>query len=491
MNKYFYVTVIFFVGVSVTLLELASARLVAPFFGSTIYVWGAAIGTILAALAIGYWLGGRWSERFDGRKLLGSMLFISSLTAALVPLIYEPLLHSAISDQLAGVPFFLIVMGSMLLLFFIPVACLGAMSPVVLRLAVTSLHETGPVSGLLSGMNTFGSICGTFLAAFVTVPAIGVRWTILLAAGLLATLGLVVWPKQRLWVFSTFLIVGLSMAMTSVTPFITRADLIWNRESPYQFVQVFLEAGRKYLVIDAAHGAQSVYDPGTAVNGTYVDSYAMLPYLTSQTDRQRRVLLVGLGGGSTFRLFHEVQGDTFDFAFTAVELDPAVTAAAKEEFGLNQLPVRVIHDDARHYLATTDEQYDIIIVDAYINELQIPPMLATVEFFQEVQSRLRPGGLAAFNMVRLAGERYGQKLLQTAASVFPHVVSGPVQPGSGNEFILLGDGIDVTRVRPTGHAELDREVTQTLGLLHPVARTADPVFTDDRTDLELRLRPRG
>lgn len=489
MNKRISFVIVFVSGIAVTALEIASARLAAPYFGSTIYVWGGAIGTVLAALALGYWLGGKVIDRIYAPKVVTWVLLVAATTIELIPLfstqVNTNLLHAANAWHS---PIGFIIVVSMLSLFFIPLVCLGMMSPMILRLSLTTVEEAGGWSGALSGGATFGSIVGTFLAAYWTIPFFGTRATIVMAGAVLFLLAFMTSKIQKRVSVLVGALVLLSAVQASVTQLTPRAHVVWAKESPYQYVQTVEVDGVRYLVHDAAMATQSSYAPAAPNGPGPYDIFAVLPFLTGQTNQHRSVLLLGLGGGNMVRTFQRELGTQFTFDITAVEIDPVVIQAAQQYFGLQKHEANLVVDDARHYLRTTDKQYDIIIVDAYTHEMQIPPMLATREFFQEIHDHLNPNGLLGMNAFVTPGSRYIEKLRSTITSVFQDVRDVPFARNSPNHLIVAGQSINVDR--------LPRQLAPTMTVDVPsaiermtVVSPGGPIYTDDRTDLELRVRP--
>lgn len=146
--------------------ELLGGRILAPTFGSSIYVWGAIITVFMLALSIGYLLGGRWSTRDPSVRRLGAILGVAALSVAPMLLFGERLLDSvaaAIPD-----PRF----GSLLaatVLFFVPTVFSGMVSPYAVRLLVHDRATSGRHAGQLYFVSTFGSAAGTLLTSFYLV----------------------------------------------------------------------------------------------------------------------------------------------------------------------------------------------------------------------------------------------------------------------------------------------------------------------------------
>jgi spermidine synthase len=489
MIKWKSLFLVFGVGLCITALEVASARLIAPFYGSTIYVWGGAIGTVLFALAIGYWLGGKVIDQRPRPEVVSWTLIVAGVTTVLIPWMYSFVI-SAVQrfETVVSVPIALSVTVTMGALFVVPIVALGMISPMMLRLTTTSIKDVGSWSGLLSGSATTGSIVGTFLSAYWTIPFFGTRMTIVVAGALLLVLSMI-WHRQPISRTSVmFGVLVLTSALVTQTPFLPRRGLAAERQSAYQLVQVVEQRGTRYLLHDTGRGTQSVYTPGSSItNGPY-DIFGYVPFMVQSEQRTRNVLLIGLGGANMPRLYEQLLGDTFQFSITAVEIDPVVVSMAKKYFALDELDVNVVVDDARHFLRTTDKKYDIIIVDAYTHETQIPPMLATQEFFQQTKERLKPGGVLAINALAFSESTYLPKFLSTIATVYPDVRETPFAEGALSHFIVAGESLGVSGVPTIMPTELQRYRETVTQRLRSVTPTGD-IYTDDRTDLDIRVQP--
>ena len=172
--------------------EIAAARLLAPYFGDSTLIWANTIATVLVALSIGYWIGGRWADRDPTLRGLCRLVLLSAALLAIVPFVAHPFLGQAVDalDTIEAGAF----VGSLiavLVLVAVPVLVLGMASPYALRLSVRAIEEAGATAGRLSAISTIGSLVGTFLSALVLIPFVGTKRTFLLFALLLAGVAVV------------------------------------------------------------------------------------------------------------------------------------------------------------------------------------------------------------------------------------------------------------------------------------------------------------
>jgi hypothetical protein len=153
-------------GCFVMAIELLGGRLLAPYFGSSIYVWGAIITVFMLALSVGYLLGGRLSLRAPTLAKLGGILLLAAATALPVVLAADALLEQLsihYSDPRLGS-----LLGA-LTLFFVPTVVSGMVSPYAVRLLVEDQQHSGDRAGKLYFVSTFGSAVGTLLTSFYLV----------------------------------------------------------------------------------------------------------------------------------------------------------------------------------------------------------------------------------------------------------------------------------------------------------------------------------
>src|SRR5207247_2626368 len=190
---------VFGAGIGSLATEICASRLLAPYFGSSTIVWANLIGLVLAALAVGYWLGGRLADRRPEPRLLGWIVVAAAIDVALVPFVARPLLDAAVTrldEASLGA-----VVGSfvaVLALFAPAVVLLGMVSPFAIRLAIDDVGSAGTVAGRFYALSTAGSLLGTFLPALVLIPAIGVQRTMLATAAVLALSGSLLLDRRSL-----------------------------------------------------------------------------------------------------------------------------------------------------------------------------------------------------------------------------------------------------------------------------------------------------
>ena len=462
--------------------EICASRLLAPYYGSSTAVWANVIGLILVSLSLGYWLGGKWADRRPSAPLLATIVIVAAALVAAVPFVAKPFLDLSargLESLSAGA-----VVGSFaasLLLFAPPVILLGMVTPFAVRLAATGVADAGSVAGRIFALSTAGSILGTFLPALVTIPLIGTQRTMLCAAAVIAFSALPLLGRRH--VVPGLVAAALIAALLAVPPGVVKAQagLIHEEESRYQFIQVVQQGDEHLLYLNEGLAVHSVWRPGTVLTGGEWDMYLTAPPLLGRP--AQRVAILGNAGGTTARAF----GVYYPQArIDGVEIDPAVTAVGRRYFGLDDNPhLTVVTADARPFLRTTRQRYDLILIDAY-RQPYVPFYLTTREFFRLVRQRLTPGGIVALNVTTMPGDyRLADAVAGTLATELPQVVTW--QALRFNRFVV---GLSAPQARAVLTARLlaaPRALLPDTRLFARDMRIAVPAarpWTDDRAPVE-------
>ncbi|KAF7762781.1 hypothetical protein PUND_b0061 [Pseudoalteromonas undina] len=175
-------------GFSIMGIELLGGRILAPYFGSSVHIWGSIITVFMLSLSFGYLLGGKLSIRHPSLTKYGLIFLVASIMVVPIALFAEPIMafiFSHIEDSRYG------SLLASTALFFIPTIILGMISPYSVRLLVTNSERSGQVAGGLYFVSTLGSALGTIITSFYMVLAFDVNTIILGFAGVLGTLGLI------------------------------------------------------------------------------------------------------------------------------------------------------------------------------------------------------------------------------------------------------------------------------------------------------------
>ena len=494
-RKWFLYLTEFFAGMSVMAVELGASRLMAPYFSSSQIVWTVIIGVIMIAMAIGNLWGGKLADQAKSPDRLYRRLIIAAIWIALIPFAGRWLI-AGVSLLLATfvTKNFLVwaALAACLVIFAFPCVLLGTVTPSLTKFTVDNLDDTGKTVGRLNALNTIGSIIGTFVPTFITIPAVGTAATFLIFAGVLAAIGIVyfAFARKRMLkgIVAAVVIVGLCFTLPTYSFAFWENDITLEDESIYNYLQVKDNDKRTVLSTNVLFGVQSIQRKDAELTGMYYDYALAAPCMAGMDGSEndgRSVMILGMGSGTyasyCVRYFSgvKVQG---------AEIDQKIADIATEYFGLPD-SVEVAVEDGRAYLTASQEQFDVIMVDAY-QDITIPFQLSSVEFFTEVQRHLKPGGVMVVNLNMTSAQdgSINQYLCDTMASVFAHTYTVNV-PANTNTVVFCTDADDLrqtfdeNRVRLSNakYADMMEKVAQSL----QDYTGGDCILTDDKAPVEL------
>lgn len=403
-NLFLYFTA-FFCGMSVMAVELSASRLLAPFFSSSATVWTVIIGLIMISMSFGNILGGRSADKHNSMGRLYFLIWLASLWIALIPFVGKYIISATIPIIMLVLPGNLLVAGSVLsciLLFSFPLIILGMVSPYLIKLGVNKdMDNSGKTTGEIYAASTIGSILGTFLPTFVTIPTIGTNKTFLVFALVLNLLSLYYLVKNRAkrvknWI-TAFLILALTIIPMNNSYAFWKNGIVYEGESLYNYVQVSENNDAVILSTNVAFGVQSIYKKNSTLTGYYYDYALMAPFFSSQThfDGKLDVLILGLGTGTYAK---QIKRFFPNASIDGVEIDPTIAELSKEYFELKEGEATIYINDGRAFLKSMDtKKYDVIMVDAY-HDITIPFHMSTIEFFTDVKEHLKENGVIVTNL---------------------------------------------------------------------------------------------
>ncbi len=452
-------TAVFLSGAVLLGVEIAASRVLAPAFGSSLYVWGSLIGVVLAGLAIGYWAGGALADRFPSSYLLVGALALGAALVLAIPVLDGWVIERIVAwdpgPRLDPLLAAIVLFGPMSVV-------LASASPIAVRLAARSLDRLGRTAGRLFSISTAGSIVGTFVTAFWLVPELGTDQVLAIGALtlLVAATGLAL--AERLFAPAIALAGAVAVAAIAVaglapeeggrlagaearnwsplyrlreerTARALDPDAIAQQELGYTVREARDTRYHRLFVLDGDNTRylrfDNTFQSAMELDDPYATVFAYTDYLhlgLAYAPTARRVLFIGLGGGTAPKRFWR---DYPQLELHVVELDPDVVRVARRWFDLprdRRLGVTV--EDGRRFLRTTDARWDLIVIDAYFAD-SIPFHLATSQFADLVRTRLAPGGVVVSNVIgAVAGSssRLLRSMAKTYRTVFPTVELHPV-----------------------------------------------------------------
>lgn len=503
-NRYYLYITEFFAGMAVMAVELGASRLLAPYFSSSQIVWTIIIGTIMIAMALGNVIGGKWADKGDGPDKLFTRILIAAIWIAFIPVLGKYIILAITGLMIVTVSTGLLIWSSFaacMIIFVFPLFLLGTVTPSLIKYTISDIGESGSVAGKLGACNTIGSIIGTFLPTFVTIPSVGTSATFLIFAGILIIIAAVYFltakcgkiKKVILGAGSALFIIACVFGHSSNFAF-WNDSLTYEGESIYNYLQVADNDRATMLSTNVLFGVQSIRMKSSDLTGMYYDYALAAPTMAMYAGEKAKssedldILILGMGTG-TFGM----QCTKFfpGSEVTGVEIDEKITDLAHEYFELSD--DIVVHTyDGRAYLQADKGKYDVIMVDAY-QDITIPFQMSSVEFFTMVRDHLKDGGVMVVNMNMHGYDETGgpditNYLSDTVASVFPNVVVVDVRNSTNRELFASVD-TDMMSALSKGcenvpDGGLKKQLTDVRERLS-VHESEGLVLTDDKAPVEL------
>ena len=382
----------FLSGFALMAYELVAARLLAPTIGSSIYVWTSVIGVIIAALSLGYWLGGKLADARQKQMDVVILAFLSALFVVITMLTYTPFLGWVVETfndvRLQGV-------FASLMLFAPASFLLGMKSPYLAKLNIKTLETAGESVANLSALNSIGGILGTFITGFFFFGYLGSNETLIIVVVILLASSWLLIPKQ--FVVKRIIVCAV-LILLSLLPTPTAANSVARIDTPSAHYDV-----SKFEVYDRPINGLTT-GPGGIQSAVYTDTeeselvfwYTQYAGAVLEHYAPERILILG---GGAFTLPAYLADALPDSTIDVVEIDPELENISKEYFNYeDRNNVNLIFSDARSFVNTADQKYDAIFVDVY-GDAYVPFSVLTAEYGERINQLLKPDGMVVINAI--------------------------------------------------------------------------------------------
>ncbi len=413
------------------ILELTGTRVLAPYVGTSIFVWTSLIGIILASLSLGYYLGGILADKKQDAMLLAYLLLSAGLWIGLSAFYKDKLLYG-LSEIHAN-----ICLKSFLetvILFAFPNILLGITVPYIVKLRLGDYTSCGKTVGNLYALSTLGSILGTFLGGYVLIPFLGSAKILIIIAFTLIVFSLLVFIFSRRRRLTTFfkiaillifllMLAGLAFTLKNEHKFKRHKISLIDVETLYNRVWIYDSINGKGDLIkimrinNEGNSAEYLFKEGLVAD--YLKFFRLAEHFNPSF--QKTLMLGGAAYSYPKNYLKRFKHATMD----VVEIDPELTLLAKKHFALKEDPrLKIIHQDARLYLNHATQRYDVILVDAFNSLSTLPYQITTTEAVEHIYSLLNEKGIVMVNLISsidgIKGE-FTRAEYATYESVFPQV----------------------------------------------------------------------
>jgi spermidine synthase len=471
-------------GATVMVVELMAARMLAPYFGSSLFVWAAVIGITLLSLAIGYFSGGKLADKFTRIETIYWVLLISSVFLMSMHYISQSLTLATV-----GIEMRLAIVLVSIFLVLPPLMFLGMVPTLLIRFLTSNIDGAGITTGRVFTISSASGIIALPIMGFVIIPLFGLTGPSIIIGLLVGTIPFIRLISQKKYIsllFVFFLFLSTSQRKVAASS----PDLRVLSYSEGLLGQILVADVYKNIYGDLTNDrvlflnrvGQTIIDKNT--NSTTANSCLFASTIASVLPEKSNALVLGLGGGAASNIFRNL-----NFTVDAVELDTRVADVAKQYFELYP-DVNVIIDDARHYLETTQKTYDLIFFDVFKGDVQ-PPHVMSLECFKKAKSHLSKNGLIILNFYGfLSGE-----LGKSSRSIYATMEASGLQtrifptPGKENErnclFVASYEPREFHQLRSPLHHQGKLVDIDTLFYNAKTLNMKDAiVFTDDKPNLD-------
>ncbi len=510
------IATVFLSSLCIMVIELVAGRLIARHVGSSLYTWTSVIGIVLAGIAAGNYIGGRLADRFPPKETLSLIFLVASANCLLIPV-----LNSRVGgmEALRGLDWPARIALHVFLVFFTPAALLGMISPAAAKMAIALGPQLGRTIGNVYSWGAIGSILGTFLTGYVLIAQMGTTAVLLSVAAVLLLIALLYGGASLLHYLWAGVLVAVMIAAWVPQPWArvvgerlgyreTRMEtVLYSDESQYSVIrveEVVETAGLRSMTLDHLIHAYVDFDDPDNLHYDYERIYAGVTaraVRACHAGEQVRALFLG-GGGYVFPrwfLRHYPQG-----IGEVVEIDPQVTRAAFESFGLEpRTPLRIAHLDARNRVdelfdmaqrGTLEGRFDLVYNDAF-NHYSPPFHLTTLEYVRKLRAIMSDESVFLANTIDVfRSGRFLGAMINTVEEVFPYVYTFGTSPGGPSDederdtFVVVGS----TRLLPVQDLDYLEYAADLLGPRDTAIlrqRSRGLVLTDDFAPVDNLLAP--
>lgn len=416
-------SIAFLSGALVMIFEIIGARILAPYIGTSFFVWTALIGFVLASLSLGNYMGGKWIDKKPTLLLPAISLFFASVSLAIVILFKDQFLIWMI-NHVIGIKASAIIASIVL---FVPASVFfGSISPMIAKLLLVKLDSAGRTMGNIYAFSSVGSLIGTFLAGFYLLPNYGIN-SILIGVFLVSMApAFLIFLLKKNWVWialCSILILGIGFNSINKT---SNPKYILEEESQYNSIKVYptIDHHTKDSILIMQLGMQRA---GGMSIGNRPLPFNYLYYFRLAEHFNPKFSSALMLGGAAYGFPKYYLRNYPSASIDVIEIDEKLTEIAKNYFNLNtgDKNLNIYHEDARTYINRCNKKYDVIYSDTFRNAISLPYQLTTVEAIQKQYDLLNDGGVVMVNVIQaVEGESslFLQAEMESFKKVFPQVL---------------------------------------------------------------------
>jgi len=424
LKKYVLEIIVFICGAVVMIFELTGSRILAPYLGTSIFVWASLIGVVLGSLSFGYWYGGKIADKNPNLKTFSMIIFFAAILLGFTTLIKDSVLNILLETlHKTSVDIRWSSLIVVIILFAFPSVFLGMVSPYAVKLKMKKLENSGRTVGNLYAISTVGSIVGTFLAGFVLIPFFGSTKILYLISLILLITSIIIFYKKllivRMILFFAVIYLNFSYKETRFIDIDTQYNRVWIHKAKDALT------GKGILVMRTGYlNSSLMFLQSDELAVPYTKFYDLAKHF--KPDFQKTLML----GGAAYSYPKHYLKKYSDAEIDVVEIDPELTELARKYFRLKENPrLNIFHEDGRIFINRIQDKYDVFMCDVFNSHYSLPYQLTTIETAKKVYDLLNEDGVAVINVISSIEGDKGQFLraeYATYKDIFPQVYLFPV-----------------------------------------------------------------
>lgn len=408
--KYLLPLIILVEGFASIAIEILTIRQLLPVAGGSVIVTSLIIGVFLLFLALGYEKGGR--VKHELHRVLRRNFFIAGVWSG-IGLSYIFIIYFFALVQTSTHSQIIYPLITYLLVILAPsVYWLGQTLPITMNI-VRQNHSAGVIAGKALGLSTIGSFLGAVLTTLILMYYLGVAWTVFIVF-------------LSLMLLSFLLSQTASSGATKIIMIAVAATLVYYvNVSTEKSIFVLTDNYANYQILNSSNSKLKNGEKILVINETlssftdnqhnafrYIEQLRKMIYQDLSL-HNANILVLGAGG------FTLSNGQPDSNQFTYVDIDKNIKKVVVPGF-IDRIKDQIVFDDARNFLNTSKQKYDVIVTDVFSDYKAIPAHLITHEFMQTIKDHLTPNGHAMFNIIArpMFDDAYSQRIHNTISSVF-------------------------------------------------------------------------
>ncbi len=422
MNQ-FYLMTSFIVGFVILSIEIITAKILSPIFGTGLFVWTSSITVTMLALSIGYYIGAKKSKN---KKIENQSIYHALILSSFF-ILFSTYILRKLDILYLILPLWMGTMLATMSMIFIPLVMMGMLSPVLVNNSTNQENnQVGWNAGLLSLFGSVGSLLGALCSGFILLQFLSYKQIIWANAFLLLGISLFYFIQFQKKVIYLFLLVPFAILLPQKNNLQEKENEDFKvstldiKDGAYGEVRVLhvlnkkSENVTKMMLLDGMPQGISDKNNQSSTAYHYLIQSIIYEYAKKKScDKKIEILFIGIGAGMIPK---NLENESC-FKLSLVDINPNTSEFAKIYFKLQS---EIVIQDGRQFIKNNPNQYDVIVMDIFNGE-SIPSHMLTQEFMKEISMKMNHDGLLLLNVIGSPQDEASNIMKQTILSQFKHL----------------------------------------------------------------------